>query len=121
MVYGDVDLTLLDGSAIWLQSVSQALVAAGCAVTLVLKAPVRTDRLVAPLLAMDAVTVRKPHAELLSPGGATPRTPRGMPDEEPIISGIQIDPNASLTVAQAIAVLARLDGERKHDLVVLRG
>ena len=40
LVYGDVDLNLLDGSAIWLQSVTQALVAAGCAVTLVLKAPV---------------------------------------------------------------------------------
>ena len=36
LVYGDVDLNLLDGSAIWLQSVSQALAAAGCAVTVVL-------------------------------------------------------------------------------------
>ena len=68
LVYGDVDLNLLDGSAIWLQSVSQALVAAGCAVTLVLKAPIRTDRLVAPLLAADEVTVRMPHAEQLLPG-----------------------------------------------------
>src|ERR1700676_862669 len=49
LVYGDVDLNLLDGSAIWLQSVTQALVAAGCAVTLVLKAPVRTEPLIAPL------------------------------------------------------------------------
>ena len=58
LVYGDVDLNLLDGSAIWLQSVTQALVAAGCAVTLVLKAPVRTDRLVAPLRGLPEVTIR---------------------------------------------------------------
>ena len=37
LVYGDIDLNLIDGSAIWLQSVTQALARAGCAVTLVLK------------------------------------------------------------------------------------
>ncbi|HTU72978.1 MAG TPA: glycosyltransferase family 1 protein [Trebonia sp.] len=105
LVYGDVDLNLLDGSAIWLQSVTQALVAAGCAVTLVLKAPVRTDRLVAPLLAMDEVTVRMPHAERLLPG-LPEATAHGAP---------------GLTVAQAVAVLAALDGEHRHDLLVLRG
>jgi hypothetical protein len=87
LVYGDVDLNLLDGSAIWLQSVTQALVAAGCAVTLVLKAPVRTDRLVAPLRNVEAVTIRSPHAESLLPGLA----------------------DASLTVPQAISTLAAVD------------
>jgi glycosyltransferase involved in cell wall biosynthesis len=96
-VYGDVDLNLLDGSAIWLQSVTQALVAAGCAVTLVLKAPVRTDRLIAPLRDVEAVTIRSPHAEG------------------------RVGTEASLTVAQAVAVLAAIDGDRHHDLIVLRG
>jgi glycosyltransferase involved in cell wall biosynthesis len=110
LVYGDVDLNLLDGSAIWLQSVSQALVAAGCTVTLVLKAPIRTDRLVAPLLAMDEVTVRRPHAEGL------------LPDLTEDLSRAP-----GLTVAQAVTVLAALDeqpgqaGQRSHDLIVLRG
>jgi glycosyltransferase involved in cell wall biosynthesis len=99
LVYGDVDMNLLDGSAIWLQSVSQALVAAGCAVTLVLKAPVRTDRLVAPLRGLPEVTIRSPHGEGLLPGLA----------------------EASLTVPQAIAVLAAVDNGAPHDLVVLRG
>ena len=106
LVYGDVDMNLLDGSAIWLQSVTQALVAAGCAVTLVLKAPVRTDRLVAPLRDLAEVTIRSPHAEGLLPGLT----------------------EASLTVPQAIAVLAAVDkaragadGAGPHDLVVLRG
>jgi glycosyltransferase involved in cell wall biosynthesis len=97
-------MNLLDGSAVWLQSVTQALVAAGCSVTLVLKAPVRTDRLVAPLLAMDEVTVRLPHAEQLLPD----LTQAG---------GLE----RSLTVAQAVSVLAALDEQRRHDLVVLRG
>jgi glycosyltransferase involved in cell wall biosynthesis len=105
LVYGDVDMNLLDGSAIWLQSVTQALVAAGCAVTLVLKAPVRTDRLVAPLRGIPEVTIRSPHAEALLPGLT----------------------EASLTVPQAVNVLAAVDKEGGdkadglHDLVVLRG
>jgi glycosyltransferase involved in cell wall biosynthesis len=110
LVYADVDLNLLDGSAIWLQSMTQALVAAGCTVTLVLKAPVRTDRLVAPLRGLPEVTIRSPHAEGLLPGLT----------------------EASLTVAQAVAVLAAVDragagagagadAAGPHDLVVLRG
>ena len=97
LVYGDVDLNLLDGSAIWLQSVTQALVAAGCAVTLVLKAPVRTDRLIAPLRDVPDVTIRSPHAEGLLPGLT----------------------ESSLTVPQAITVLAAVDAAHRHDLVVL--
>jgi glycosyltransferase involved in cell wall biosynthesis len=99
LVYGDVDLNLLDGSAIWVQGVTQALVAAGCAVTVVLKAPVRTDRLIAPLRGEEAVTIRSPHAEALL-GGLT---------------------EASLTVPQAVAVLSAVDAAAPHDLVVLRG
>jgi glycosyltransferase involved in cell wall biosynthesis len=99
LVYGDVDLNLIDGSAIWVQGVTQALVAAGCAVTLVLKAPVRTDRLVAPLRGLDGVTIRSPHAENL-------------------LEGLT---EASLTVPQAVSVLSSVDVPDPHDLVVLRG
>jgi glycosyltransferase involved in cell wall biosynthesis len=99
LVYGDVDLNLIDGSAIWVQSMVQALARAGCAVTLVVKAPVRTDRLIAPLLAEPGVTVRRPHAEHL-------------------ISGLG---SASLSAARAAQLLARLDQEHRQDLVVLRG
>jgi hypothetical protein len=99
LVYGDVDLNLLDGSAIWVQGVTQALVTAGCAVTLVLKAPVRTDRLIAPLRDLDGVTIRSPHAESLLDSLA----------------------EASLTVPQAVSVLAAVDAAERHDLVVLRG
>lgn len=99
LVYGDVDLNLLDGSAIWVQGVTQALAAADCDVTVVLKAPVRTDRLTAPLQEMDQVTVRSPHAEAL------------LPDLT----------EASLTTAQAVAVLSAVDKADRFDLIVLRG
>ena len=49
LVYGDVNLNLIDGSAVWVQSMVLALARAGCTVTLVLKAPVQTDRLLTPL------------------------------------------------------------------------
>jgi len=97
LVYGDIDLNLIDGSAIWLQSVTQALARAGCAVTLVLKAPVRTSRLIAPLLAEPGVTVRRPFEEHLLEGPGPIRS------------------------TAAPELLARLDAEAPHDLVVLRG
>ena len=100
LVYGDIDLNLIDGSAIWLQSVTQALARAGCAVTLVLKAPVRTGRLIAPLLAEPGITVRRPFEEHLLEGlqGAGPVRP-----------------------AAAVGLLTRLDAEQPHELVVVRG
>ena len=73
LVYGDIDLNLIDGSAIWLQSVTQALARAGCTVTLVLKAPVRTSRLIAPLLAEPGITVRRPFEEHLVEGSGSLR------------------------------------------------
>jgi glycosyltransferase involved in cell wall biosynthesis len=97
LVYGDIDLNLIDGSAIWLQSVAQALARAGCAVTLVLKAPVGTSRLIAPLLAEPGITVRRPFEEHLLEG------------------------QGPLRPAAAIELLARLDTEQRHDLVMLRG
>jgi len=103
LVYGDIDLNLIDGSAIWLQSVTQALARAGCAVTLVLKAPVRTSRLIAPLLAEPGVTVRRPF-------------------EERLIDGLEgADGTGPVRAAAAAGLLARLDAEQPHDLVVLRG
>ena len=100
LVYGDIDLNLIDGSAIWLQSVTQALARAGCTVTLVLKAPVRTSRLIAPLLAEPGVTVLRPF-------------------EEHRLEGLE--GTGSLRPAAAVDLLTRLDATQPYDLVVLRG
>ncbi len=74
LVYGDVDLNLLDGSAIWLQSVSQALATAGCDVTLLLKAPIRTERLLEPLRPLE-----RGHHPQPARGEAARRRSRGEP------------------------------------------
>jgi glycosyltransferase involved in cell wall biosynthesis len=104
LVYGDVNLNLIDGSAIWVQSMVLALARAGCTVTLVLKAPVQTDRLLTPLEAEPGVTIRRPA-------------------EEELLAGI--GPNG-LTPKQASEVLSAVDataasGDGRHDIVVLRG
>jgi glycosyltransferase involved in cell wall biosynthesis len=99
LVYGDINLNLIDGSAIWVQSAVQALARAGCAVTLVLKAPVRTSRLLAPLEAEPGVTIRRPY-------------------EEKLLDGIG---GNGLTPEQASRTLTALDAEHRHDIVVLRG
>jgi glycosyltransferase involved in cell wall biosynthesis len=93
LVYGDVDLNIIDGSAIWAQAMVQALHEAGVEVTFVLKAPVRTDRLVAPLESLPGVTVR--------------RRPE--------------DATASLTVEEAAQTLTELDAAEPYDLAVVRG
>ncbi|MFW5420303.1 glycosyltransferase family 4 protein [Nocardiopsis sp. CNT-189] len=99
LVYGDVDMNIIDGSAVWAQSMVQALAAAGCRVTLLLKAEVSTDRLVAPLEGVPGVEVRRPYEEKL----LTDLGPRG------------------LTPDQAVGLLADLDGRDRYDLVVVRG
>ncbi|WP_234538223.1 glycosyltransferase [Streptomyces shenzhenensis] len=99
LVYGDVDLNLIDGSAVWAQSTVQALSRAGCRTRLVLKAPVETGRLTDPLAGLPGVTVVRPYEEHLVPGqGAHPLSP-----------------------LQASRLLARLDAEEPCDLLVLRG
>lgn len=99
LLYGDVNLNLIDGSAIWLQAMAQLLFRAGCDVTLLLKAPVRTTRLLDPLDALPGVVVRRPYEEGLLDGA----------------------PEAGMTPAQAVAALRGVDRDIGHDFLVVRG
>jgi glycosyltransferase involved in cell wall biosynthesis len=102
MVYGHVDLNLIDGSAIWVQGIVQTLADAGAQVDLVLKSPIVTGRLLDPLTALPNVTVRKPYEEAL------------LPD-------LKAKPGAGLTPSQVAKVLQKLDRHNSYDLVVVRG
>lgn len=95
LVYGDVNLNILDGSAIWVQSMAEALSGAGVETRVLLKAPVETGRLVDPLRLMPGVTVVDPF------GAGHSRTP--------------------LRVDEAVAHLEHLDRQASADLVVVRG
>lgn len=97
LVYGDVNLNILDGSAIWVQSMCEALSLSGVDVRVLLKAPVETTRLVDPLQSMPSVTVIDPFTSGIAPG----RTP--------------------LTADEAVSLLQRLDAEQSADLIVVRG
>ncbi len=97
IVYGDVNLNILDGSAIWVQSMSEALSRAGVDVRVLLKAPVETGRLVDPLREMPRVSVIDPFAS----GMASARTP--------------------LSADSAVSLIESLDAEAPADLIVVRG
>lgn len=91
-VYGDVNLNIIDGSAIWLTSLVQVLHRiARAQITVLRKAPVRRDLLSAELADLARVQVV---------GHASKR---------------------ALTPAQALDELERLDLRQPFDVVVLRG
>jgi len=98
-VYGDVNLNALDGSAIWAQSMVEALSATQrCDTVFLLKAAITNDRLVAPLLDLPNVRVVRPF-------------------EDGMVEG----PGDQLTPANAVELLRSLDAEGRFDIVVVRG
>ena len=99
LVYGDVNLNLIDGSAIWAAASVEILALAGCDVTLLLKARVTTTRLIEPLEAIPRVRIVRPFEEGLAGD----------------VSGDLLSPN------RATKIMLRLDAVEPFDLVVIRG
>jgi glycosyltransferase involved in cell wall biosynthesis len=98
-VYGDVNLNILDGSAIWAQSMVEALSATGrCDTTFLLKGKITNDRLVAPLVGL-------------------PRTRIVRPFEDGLVDG----PGHELAPPDAVRLLKQLDAAEHFDIVVVRG
>lgn len=97
-VYGDVNLNLIDGSAIWAQSVVEALSGAGCQVQLLLKARIMTHRLTDHMARLPGVTLVRA-----------------------IEDGLVRGAGDALTPGQAAAALAELDDATRFDVLVLRG
>ncbi|HEY7735554.1 MAG TPA: glycosyltransferase [Candidatus Limnocylindrales bacterium] len=92
-------MNLIDGSSIWLQSTAEVLAGAGCEVTLVLKARVRTERLLEPLAHVAGLRIVRPFEDGL----------QGAPDRK------------AMPPAIAVEVLRELDRPAPFDLVVIRG
>ena len=94
-LYGEINMNLVDGSSIWLQSVAQTLTQLDSVeVLLLLKFPEERGLLTEPLRASSQVDVIDPR----SIGHAAPLGP-----------------------ADAATALERLDAERRFDLFLLRG
>lgn len=60
VLYGDVNLNIIDGSAIWLVSLAETLARTDSHIHVQLKAPVKTDRLLTRLRSLDNVTIHDP-------------------------------------------------------------
>jgi glycosyltransferase involved in cell wall biosynthesis len=94
-LYAEVNMNLIDGSSVWVQSVSQTLTKIeGVEVTLLLRAPEKREVLTAPLHANDKI-------DLVAPGR--------FGHEQP------------MDVEEALEALRSLDQEREFDVVFLRG
>lgn len=93
VVYGHLNLNLIDGSAIWLTTLVETLSQTNSTVHLVLRAPVETERLLGRLRGMDSVIIH---------------------DDRPAGSGLMTD-------AQAIAKLEGLVDEVGASVLITRG
>lgn len=76
LVYGDVNLNLIDGSAVWLASTAECLARSGVEVTVLLKAPIETDRLLLPLQGIPAISLLPPDRRPRTPDEAAAETVR---------------------------------------------
>jgi len=99
LVYGDVNLNIIDGSAIWAQSTVETFARAGCDVTMLLKTRIRTRRLLEPLERLPSVTIARPFEDELLPGLAGDR----------------------LSYQQASTIMRELDEQERFDVILLRG
>lgn len=96
LLYSPANLNRVSGSAIWVESVAETLLAGpNVWVTLPLHAPVRRDLITGTLRRRDRLDIVDPHPRLGNP-------------------------RAWLSVAQALDLIERLDRSRPFDAVVLR-
>jgi glycosyltransferase involved in cell wall biosynthesis len=73
LLYGDINLNVLDGSAVWLISMAEALSKTESDVWVLLKAPISSDRLVKSLGELSNVTVVEHSASEPTAGELSPR------------------------------------------------
>ncbi len=96
-IYGDVNLNIIDGSAIWLQSIAATLSSLPrCELTVVLKASEQRDLLTRSLRDI-------PHVKVVNP------------IDEGRVKGSEISRN------QALDVLEELDAQSRFDAFIMRG
>lgn len=98
LLYGDVNLNLIDGSAIWATSMAEAMAQAGVETTFVLKSRVVNDRLVAPLHLINDLKVIDAFGSGLTSGRADSMSPK-----------------------EAVRVLIEMDEREPFDFIVVRG
>ncbi|EUJ20973.1 hypothetical protein [Listeria aquatica] len=101
LLYGDIDLNFMDGSAVWLTSIAPVLSSnSRIQVDLLLKAKEQNNHLTSALEGYDNLRVIQPFQEF---------------------SKMLSTKNTRLTVEEAVQIMARLQAESPYDLVIVRG
>jgi len=109
LVYGHVDLNIIDGSAVWAVSLAQTLAQDPTTqVTVLLKKPLRRDILVEPLKQIANVSLLDPWQDYTLDNFIKEQLPTSWYKGE-------------LTAGDAVRLIAALDSREPFDLFVVRG
>lgn len=103
LLYADLDVSMIDGSSIWLVSAAEVLARAGCTVTLLLHRPSPDRRLLRPLETIAGVEVLDPMA---CPDLAVPHLRSG---------------GRAMNLEDAASAVESLANSREVDAVLVRG
>lgn len=107
LIYGDVNLNIIDGSAVWLVSMAEASARAGAEVSVMLKSQIRNDRLVQNLRELPNVSVISPLGDAPSGQVEESYTPRKAAQA---IVGQQVQTNFDVIICRGMAICTILAG-----------
>ncbi|MBO0922487.1 glycosyltransferase [Cellulomonas sp. zg-ZUI222] len=107
LLYGDVNLNIIDGSATWLTSMAEVLAASGAEVTVLLKQQVAEARLRELLPSRESIVVIQP--DTIVGTGDLPLTPRRAAQ---LLAELSASTQASFVLARGLVVCTHLARSR---------
>lgn len=103
LLYGDVNMNIIDGSAVWAASAAEVLARSGVEVYFLLKAKPTTDRLLLPLAQFENITIINPFTDAVSKFKSL------------------FTKGDSLSVPNAVSLIEKLHQQERFDAILIRG
>ena len=103
LLYGDVNMNIIDGSAVWAASAAEVLARCDVDVYFLLKAKPTTDRLLLPLAEFKNITIINPFTDAISRFKS------------------MFTKGDSLSVANAVSLIEKLHQQENFDGILIRG
>lgn len=103
LLYGDVNMNIIDGSAVWAASAAEVLARSGVEVYFLLKAKPTTDRLLLPLAEFENITIINPFTDAVSKFKSL------------------FTKGDSLSVPNAVSLIEKLHQQERFDAILIRG
>ena len=103
LLYGDVNMNIIDGSAVWAASAAEVLARCDVDVYFLLKARPTTDRLLLPLAEFKNITIINPFTDAISRFKS------------------MFTKGDSLSVANAVSLIEKLHQQENFDGILIRG